>query len=115
MTTNRNQLMPSGKRTPISANTEAVREYPARNRKWPERMIAIVVGEHPRESLTRFRGRWNSQLTVDAWGNCGQQMGNQELEFNRERLSVSKGTRETQPSRVIARIDRLAMVESSPM
>lgn len=115
MTTNRNQLVPSGKRTPIPANTEAVREYPARNREWPERMIAVVVGEHPSESLWRFRGRWNSQLSADAWGNCGQQMGNEQLESNRKRLSVCKGTRETQPSRVIARIDRLATVESSPM
>lgn len=115
MTTNRNQLVPSGKWTPISVNTEAVREYPARSRKWPERMIAVVVGEHPGESQRRFQSRRNSQLSVGAWGNCGQQIGIEKLESNRERLSVSKGTRETQPSKVIARIDRFATVESSPM
>ena len=115
MTTNRNRLVPSGKRTPIPANTEAVREYATRNREWPERMSVVVVGAHPGESLRRFRGRRNSQLSAGAWGNCGQQMGNEKSESNRERSSVSKGTRETQPSRVIARIDRHRTVESSPM
>lgn len=115
MTTNRNQLVPSGKWTPIPANIEAVREHRSRNREWPKRMIAVVVGDHPSESLRRFRGRRNSQLSAGAWGNCGQQMGIEKLESNRKRLSVSKGTRETQPSKVIARIDRLATVESSPM
>ena len=107
--------MPSGKRTPIPANIEAVREYPTRNREWPERMSVVIVDAHPGESLRRFRGWRNSQLPADAWGNCGQQMGMEESESNRERLSVSKGTRETQPSRVIARIDRRSTVESSSM
>jgi hypothetical protein len=107
--------MPSGKWTPIPANIEAVREYPTRNREWPERRSAVVVGAHPGESLRRFRGRRGGQVPADAWGNCGQQMGIEKSESNRERLSVSKGTRETQPSRVITRIDRRQTVESSPM
>ena len=115
MTTNRNRPMPSGKRTPISANTEAVREYATRNRKWPKRMNAVVVGEHPGESFRRLRGRRNGQLSADAWGNCGQQTGIERSESKRKRLSVSKGTREAQPSRVIARIDLHLAVESSPM
>jgi hypothetical protein len=107
--------MPSGKWTLIPANTEAVREYPARNREWPERMDAVVVGVHSGESPWRFQSRRNSQLSAGAWGNCGQQMGIEKLESNRKRLSVSKGTRETQSSRVITRIDRHQTVESSPM
>lgn len=115
MTTNRNRLIPSGKWTPIPANTEAVREDRARNREWPERMIAVTVGEHPGKSLRRFRGRRDSQLPADAWGNCRSQIGIPKSESNRERLSVSKGTRETQPSRVIAWMGRRTTVESSPM
>ena len=107
--------MPSGKWTPIPANIEAVREYPARNREWPKRMDAVVVGGHPGESLRRFRGRRSGQISADAWGNCGQQMGIERLESNRKCSSVCKGTREAQPSRVIARIDRPRTVESSPM
>lgn len=115
MTTNRNRLIPSGKWTPIPANIEAVQEYPAWNRGWPERMNAFVVGEHPSESLRRFRGQWNSQLSTGAWGNCGQQLGNEKSESNRKRLSVIKGTREAEPSRVIARISRHMAAQSSPM
>ena len=115
MTTNRNRLVPSGKRTPIPANIEAVQEYPAWNREWPERMNVFVVGEHPSESLRRFRGQWSSQPSTGAWGNCGQQLGNEKSESNRKRLSVIKGTREAEPSKVIARIGRHMAAESSPM
>ncbi len=115
MTTNRNRLIPSGKWAPIPANTEAVQVYPAWNREWPERMNAFVVGEHPSESLRRFRGQWNSQLSTGAWGNCGQQLGNEKSESNRKRLSVIKGTREAESSRVIARISWLRPAQSSPM
>lgn len=114
-TTNRNRLIPSGKWTPIPANTEAVQEYPAWNREWPKRMNAFVVGEHPSESFRRFRGQWNSQLSIGAWGNCGQQLGNEKSESNRKRSSVIKGTREAESSRVIARISWLWPAQSSPM
>lgn len=107
--------MPSGKWALTPVNSEAVREYPARNREWPERMDAVVVGGHPGESLRRFQSRRRSQLAVGARGNCGSQMGIERSESNRKRLSVCKGTREAQPSRVVARIGRLRTAESSPM
>lgn len=137
--------MPSGKWTLTPANTEAVREYATRNREWPERMDAIVVGGHPGESLRRFQSRQRSQLAAGARGNCGSQMGIERLESNRKRLSVCKGTREAQSRKclrccwiaaiaqgvvnrqrgiqrwqtslagVIARIGRPRTAESSPM
>jgi hypothetical protein len=107
--------MPSGKWALTPANTEAVREYLARNREWPERMNAIVVGGHPGDSFRRLESRWNSQLPTDAQGSCGQQLGIERSESNRKRSSVSKGTWEAQPSRVTTRIDRRMTVESSPM
>jgi len=106
--------MPSGKWAPTPANTEAVREYAARNREWPERMDAIVVGGHPGEAFRRLGSRRHSQLPAGARGNCGSQMGSERSESNRKRSSVSKGTWEAQPSRVIARINRLWTAESSP-
>jgi len=115
MTTNRNRLIPSGKWAPIPANIEAVQEYPTWNREWPKRMNVFVVGEHPSESFRRFRGQWNSQLSTGAWGNCRQQLGNEKSESNRKRLSVIKGTREAEPSRVIARIGWHPPAQSSPM
>lgn len=115
MTTNRNRSIPSGKWTPIPANIKAVRAYRTWNREWPKRMDAVVVGGHPSESFRRFRGQRSGQLSVDAWGNCGQQMGIQGSESNRKCLSVCKGTREAQPSRVITRIGRRQTAESSPM
>jgi len=115
MATYRNRPMPSGKWAPTPANTEAVREYPARNREWPERMNAIVVGGHPGASSRRIGSRWNSQLPTDAQGSCGQQLGSERSESNRKRSGVSKGTWEAQPSRVTTRIDRRRTVESSPM
>jgi len=115
MATYRNRPMPSGKWAPTPANTEAVREYPARNREWPERMNAIVVGGHPGASSRRIGSRWNSQLPTDAQGSCGQQLGSERSESNRKRSGVSKGTWEAQPSRVTTRIDRRKAVESSPM
>jgi hypothetical protein len=115
MTTNRNRLIPSGKWAPIPANIEAVQAYLTWNREWPKRMNTIVVGEHPSESFRRFRSQWNSQLSIGARGNCGQQLGNQKSESNWKRLSVIKGTREAEPSRVIARIGWLRPAQSSPM
>ena len=115
MATYRNRPMPSGKWAPTPANTEAVREYPARNREWPERMNAIVVGGHPGDSFRRIESRWISQLPTDAQGSCGQQLGIARSESNRKRSGVSKGTWEAQPSRVTTRIDRRRTVESSPM
>lgn len=107
--------MPSGKWALTPANNETVREYPARNREWLKRMDAVVVGGHPGESFRRFRSRRDSQLPVGAWGNCGSQLGIERSESNRKRLSVNKGTREAQSSRVVARIDRRQTVESPPM
>lgn len=115
MTTNRNRPVPSGKWAPTPANIEAVREYPARNREWPERMDAVIVGGHPGGSFRRSQSRRRSQSAVGVQGNCRSQMGMQRSESNRKRLSVTKGTREAQPSRVIARISRLRAAESSPM
>jgi len=115
MITNRNRLIPSGKWTPIPVNVEAVQEYPAWNREWPERTNAFIVGEHPSESFWRFRGQWNGQLSTGARGNCRQQLGNEKSESNRKRLSVIKGTREAEPSRVIARISWCRPAQSSPM
>lgn len=115
MTTNRNRLIPSGKWTPVPANIEAVQEFPAWNREWPKRMNAIVVGERPSKSFRRFRSQWNSQLSIGVWGNCRQQLGNEKSESNRKRLSVIKGTREAEPSRVITRIGGLRSAQSSPM
>lgn len=105
--------MPSGKWAPAPVNTEAVREYPARNRERPKRMDAVVVGGHPGDSRQRIGSRRNSQLPAGAWGNCGSQMGIERLESNRK--CVSKGTWEAQPRRVIARIENRKGIESSPM
>jgi hypothetical protein len=107
--------MPSGKWAPTPANTEAVQEYPAWNREWPERMDAIVVGGHPGDSSRRIGSRWHSQLPIDAQGSCGQQLGIERSESNRKCWSVSKGTWEAQPSRVTTRIDRHQTIESTPM
>ena len=115
MTTHRNRSTPSGKRAPIPANMEAFREYLTRNREWPKRTNALVVGGRPGESLRRFQGRRNSQLAAGVWGSSRKLLGNKRSESNRKRLSASKGTREAQPSMAITRIDRLAAVESSPM
>lgn len=115
MTTNRNQPVPSGKWTLTPANIEAVREYAPRNREWPEQMNAIVVGGHLGESRERFQSQRRSQLAVGARGNCGSQMGIERLESNRKRLSVCKGTREAQSSKVIARITSKHAGQSSPM
>lgn len=106
--------MPSGKWAPTPVNTEAVREYPARNREWLRRMFAIVVGELPGDSRQRVGSRRNSQLPAGAWGNCGSQIGNERLESNRKPC-VSKGTWETQSRRAIARIENRKVLESSPM
>jgi hypothetical protein len=106
--------MPSGKWAPTPANIEAVREYPARNREWLERMDAIVVGGHSGDSFRRIGSRRNSQLPTDAQGSCGQQLGIERSESNRKRSRVSKGTWEAQPCRVTTRIDRRKAVESSP-
>ena len=114
MTTNRNQLMPSEKRIPIPANIEADREYPARDREWLERLDAVVVGVGPVVILVD-PDRRNGQLSVDVRGSSRLLLGTEKLEFNQKRLSVSKGTREAQSSRVITRIGRRETVESSPM
>jgi hypothetical protein len=114
MTTHRNRSTPSGKRAPIPANMEAVREHPTRNREWPKRMKAFVVGGHLGEPHQRLQGRRNSQLSVGAWGSSRLLLGDQRSESNRKRSSASKGTRETQPSMAITRISRLATAESSP-
>jgi hypothetical protein len=107
--------MPSGKRTPIPVNTEAVREYLPRTRGWLRRMNALVVGEHPGESLRRFRGSRSGQVSAGVWGSSRSLLGTQGSESNRKRLSASKGTREAQPSMATTRIGRLTTVESSPM
>ena len=115
MTTKRNRPMPSGKRVPIPVNTEAVRDYLTRNREWPKRIDAIAVGGHPGESLRRLRGRRSGQLSAGVWGSSGKLLGIQGSESNGKCLSANKGTRETQPSMVVTRIDRRKTVESSPM
>lgn len=108
--------MPSGKWTPIPANTEAVRETTRpRTREWPKRASVIVVGACPGESLRRFRGRRSGQLSVGAWGNSRLLMGIERSESNRKRLSVIKGTREAQPSMAVAWIGRTNAAESLPM
>ena len=112
----RNRPVPSGKWTPIPANTEAVRERtPARTREWPKRTNVIVVGERPSESLRRIRGRRSGQLSVGVWGNSRLLMGIERSESNRKRLSASKGTREAQPSMAVAWIGRVRVAESLPM
>lgn len=107
--------MPSGKWAPTPVNTEAVREIPARNREWPERMDAVVVGGHSGGMFRHSGNRRLSQLPADARGNCGSQMGSERSESNRKRSSVSKGTWEAQPSRVVTRIGRPWAAESTPM
>jgi hypothetical protein len=114
MTTERNQPTPSGKRAPIPANMEAVRDYLTRNREWPKRMNALVVGEHPSES-TGFQGRQRGQLSAGVWGSSRALLGDERLGSNRKRLSVNKGTGEARPSRVAAWIGCPWTVESLPM
>jgi hypothetical protein len=115
MTTERNQPTPSGKRAPIPANTEAFRDYLPRNREWPKRMSALVVGEHPGESPSGFQGRQSGQLFAGVWGSSRMLSGDERLESNRKRLSVSKGTGEARPSMVVAWIGCHMTVESLPM
>ncbi len=111
----RNRPIPSGKRAPIPVNTGAAREYPARDREWPKRASVIIVGACPGESLRRFRGRRSGQLSAGAWGSSGELLGIERSESTRKRLSASKGTREAQPGRAVARIGRLRAAESLPM
>lgn len=100
---------------PIPVNTEAVREYPARNREWSERADVFVVGGcpsgfHHRPRLTEqsiIRRRSEEQQT------CCRVC--ERSKPNRRCLSVSKGTWEAQPSMEIAQIGRRKAVESSPM
>lgn len=66
--------MPSGKRVPIPVNTGAVREYPARNREWPERTSVIVVCAGP-EIREEFQGRRSGQLSVGARGSSRPLLG----------------------------------------
>jgi len=107
--------MPSGKWAPIPANTEAARKFPIRDREWPKQTVAVIVGDCLTETLRRFQGRRNGQLSAGAWGSSGELLGIERSESNRKRSSATKGTREAQPSMAIARIGRLATVESSPM
>ncbi len=114
MTTERNQPIPSGKRIPIPANTEAVREYPARIREWPKRMHVFAIGGHPSEQVL-FQGWRSGQLFAGVWGSSRMLSGNERLESNRKRLSVNKGTGEARSSRVVAWIGCLMTTESLPM
>jgi len=114
MTTKRNQLMPSEKRVPIPANSEAVRGR-ARNREWLERIVAIVNGVHPSKPRKRFQGQRSGQLSVDVRGSSRLLSGTEKLESTRKRLSASKGTREAQPSMAITRMGRRKTVKSLPM
>ena len=102
------------KRAPIPVNTEAVREYPARNREWSERVNAFIVGGCPK-NFNQFRlaewsiiRRCSEEQQTCCWV-C------QRSKSNRRRLSVCKGTWEAQPSMEIARIGRRNAAESSPM
>lgn len=106
--------MPSGKWAPIPANSGVVREYPARNREWPERTGAIVVCAGP-EIRKEFQGRRSGQLSVDARGSSRPLLGSQRSGSKRWRLSVSKVTGEARPSRVVAQIGRQPSAESPPM
>ena len=111
----RNRPMPSGKWVPIPVNTGAAREYPVRDKGWPKRTSVIIVGARPGESLRRFPGWWSGQLSAGVWGSSGKLTGTERSESNRKRMSVSKGTRETQPSKAVARISRFRATESLPM
>lgn len=110
----RNRPIPLGKRVPTPANTEAVREYHNRNREWPKQVNAFVVGEHPAASSGSSERR-GGQLLACVWESNSVLLGSERSESNRERLSVSKGTREAQPSEVVTRIGRTDAAESLPM
>lgn len=110
----RNRPIPLGKWAPIPVNIEAVREYPARTREWPKQVNAVVVGEHP-VAITVGPERRSGQLFVVAWENSRPLVGIEGSESNRKRSSVSKGTREAQPSMAVARISRRRAAESLPM
>lgn len=105
--------MPSGKWTPIPVNTGAVREDPTRNREWLERTNALEVGGRPRTRV-KVQGRQKGQLAVDVRGSSRSLLGIGRSGSKRCRLSVSKGTGEARPSRVVARIDRRKAIESPP-
>jgi len=115
MITQRNQLMPSVKNGPISANNEAVRDN-ARNRGWLERMDTVATGAHPKGPRKRLQSRRNGQLSVGVRGSSRLLSGIiSKLESNQKRSSVNKGTREAQPSMAITRMSRRETVKSSPM
>lgn len=114
MTTHRKRPTPSGNQGPLPANTEAVRTH-TRTRERPRRTNALVFSERSSELLRRFRSRRSGQLSAGVWGSSGTLLGDEGSKSNRERSSASKGTRETQPSMAITRIDRRETVESSPM
>jgi len=106
--------MPLGKWAPIPVNTEAAREYPARDRGWLKRVDVLVVGGHSRDFLRRSR---SAEWPIIRRGLREQQIavGHEQSESDRKRLSASKGTREAQSSMAVARIGRLRAVESLPM
>ncbi len=117
MVTHRNRLTPSGNGIPIPANTEVVREYRPRNREWLGRPVVLRFINRPRRSETRstiMRFAGTTSYPAMFRGSSRPLLGVQESKPKRGRLSVSKGTREACPSRVIAQPGRFTPSQVSP-
>jgi hypothetical protein len=106
--------MPLGKRAPVPVNMEAARKYPIRDREWLKRVDALIVGGNSNDYLHRSRSA-AQPIIRRCLREQQSAVGHTQSESNRKRLSASKGTREAQPSRAVARIGRLRAAESLPM
>jgi len=114
MVTHRNRRTPSGNVVPIPANTEVVWESrPGLGNGldgW--KPCHAATGPSDRIAVTRFAG--STRCPAMFQGSSRPLSGGKASRPKRGCLSVSKGTREARPSRVIAQPDRHASNQVSP-
>jgi hypothetical protein len=115
MVTDRNRRTPSGNFTRIPANTEVVRSWNPGIGNGSERLNALLRSEQPAGLETRMRFAGTTSNPTMFRRSSRPLLGVYTSTPNRGRLSVSKGTREARPSRVIAQPSRLWPVQASPM
>lgn len=83
-----------------------------RDKGWPRTTKTIVCRRRPVQSIGRLAV---SQQAAMSGESSGLLLGVATLEPKRERLSVNKGTREAQSSRVVAQSPRFAPRQTPPM
>ena len=115
MVTNRNRRTPSENVVPIPANTEAVRESRPGigNGLGGWKPCQAATSPSDRNRVTRIAGTTRNPAMLQ--GSSRPLSGDETSKPKRGCLSVSKGTREARPSRVIARPVRRASSQASPM